>query len=76
MELDETTFRTPGYTIVDTVYQRDFAARKPRRPGKQPDLSASEVLTLRAPLFPAPAQPKPVQSARPSMGRAEWTMPH
>jgi hypothetical protein len=46
MELDENTFLTTVYTTVDTVYLRDFAALKPIRPGKKPDLSDSEVLTL------------------------------
>lgn len=46
MELDLTTFLTTVYTIVDTIYQRDAAPHKPRHPGKKPDLSDSEVLTL------------------------------
>jgi hypothetical protein len=46
MELDLDTFLTVVYCSVDEVYQQLFAPCKPRRPGKQPTLSDSEVLTL------------------------------
>ena len=34
------------YTIVDDLYQERYAHTKPRRPGRRPELSDSEVLTL------------------------------
>ncbi len=46
MEIDLNTFLTTVYAITDLLYQRDYAADKPRRPGKKPELSDSEVLTL------------------------------
>src|SRR5438128_7186029 len=46
MELDLDTFLVTVYCPVDTLYQAQFAAAKPRRPGAKPSLSDSEVLTL------------------------------
>ena len=46
MEIDLDTFLTTVYDITDTLYQRDYAPHKPARPGKKPELSDSEVLTL------------------------------
>jgi hypothetical protein len=43
---DLDTFLTTVYVIVDELYQREYAAHKPRRPGPRPLLSDSEVLTL------------------------------
>ena len=44
IELD--TFLTTVYCITDELYQQRFAPLKPKRPGKKPALSDSEVLTL------------------------------
>jgi hypothetical protein len=46
MELDLDTFLTIVYCTVDELYQTQFAAAKPPRPGTAPTLSDSEVLTL------------------------------
>ena len=46
MTLDLDTFLTALYTIVDDLYQERYAHTKPRRPGRRPVLSDSEVLTL------------------------------
>ena len=46
MTLTLDTFLVALYTIVDDLYQQHFAQYKPRRPGKRPELSDSEVLTL------------------------------
>ena len=46
MEIDLDTFLTTVYDITDLLYQRDYAPHKPARPGKKPELSDSEVLTL------------------------------
>jgi len=46
MDLDVDTFLTTVYCLVDDLYQAQFAAAKPRRPGVKPRLSDSEVLTL------------------------------
>ena len=46
MTLDLDTFLTALYSIVDDLYQQHYAPLKPRRPGRRPDLSDSEVLTL------------------------------
>ena len=46
MTLDLNTFLTALYTIVDDSYKRFLAQNKPSRPGKRPELSDSEVLTL------------------------------
>jgi hypothetical protein len=46
MELDVDTFLTTVYCIVDELYEAEFAAAKPVRPGPAPRLSDSEVLTL------------------------------
>ncbi len=45
MTLDLNTFLTIVYCTIDTLYQTQFAAAKPVRPGKVPDLSDREVLT-------------------------------
>ncbi len=46
MTLDLDTFLTALYTIVDDLYKQHCAHHKPIRPGRQPKLSDSEVLTL------------------------------
>jgi hypothetical protein len=46
VDLDWDTFLTTVYVIVDEEYQQRFAPHKPRRPGRCPVLSDSEVLTL------------------------------
>lgn len=46
MELDLDTFLTTVYCLVDDMYAQQFAAHKPRRPGRKPEMSDSEVLTL------------------------------
>ena len=46
MTLDLNTFLTALYTIVDDFYKRFSAQNKPSRPGRRPELSDSEVLTL------------------------------
>jgi hypothetical protein len=46
MEIDVDTFLVTVYCEVDDVYQEQFAAQKPPRPGHQPEMSDSEVLTL------------------------------
>ena len=46
MTLDLNTFLTALYTIVDDSYKRFLAQNKPSRPGKRPEVSDSEVLTL------------------------------
>lgn len=46
MERDLDTFLTVVYCTIDELYQAQFAAAKPSRPGKVPALSDSEVLTL------------------------------
>jgi hypothetical protein len=46
MTLDLDTFLVALYTTVDDLYQEHCAPRKPRRPGRRPSLSDSEVLTL------------------------------
>ena len=46
MTLDLDTFLTALYTIVDDFHKRHLAPHKPSRPGKRPELSDSEVLTL------------------------------
>lgn len=46
MTLDLDTFLTIVYCMVDTLYQSDFVAARPSRPGKHPDLHDSEVLSL------------------------------
>jgi hypothetical protein len=43
---DLTTFLTTVSCVVDDLYQDHCAHHKPRRPGRRPDLSDSEVLTL------------------------------
>jgi hypothetical protein len=46
MTLDLDTFLVALYTIIDDLYQTQVAPQLPRRPGKRPELSDSEVLTL------------------------------
>ena len=46
MTVDLDTFLVALYTIVDEVYQRRVAPQRPRRRGRRPDLSDSEVVTL------------------------------
>jgi hypothetical protein len=46
MDLDLDTFLTIVYCTVDDLYQREFAALKPTRPGPRVELADSEVLTL------------------------------
>ena len=46
MTLDLDAFLTALYTIVDDLYKRYYVCRKPIRPGRRPELSDSEVLTL------------------------------
>ena len=46
MTLDLDTFLVALYTIVDDLYQRHYAPHKPNRPGRRPEMSDSEVLTL------------------------------
>ena len=46
MTLDFDAFLTALYTIVDDLYKRHYACHKPIRPGRRPELSDSEVLTL------------------------------
>ena len=46
MTLDQDTFLTALYTIVDDLYKRHCLRHKPSRPGRRPQLSDSEVLTL------------------------------
>jgi hypothetical protein len=46
MTIDFDTFLVALYTVVDDLYKAHIAAHKPRRPGKHPEMSDSEVLTL------------------------------
>lgn len=46
MEMDLDTFLVTVYCIVDDLYQEHYAHLKPNRPGRSPELSDSEVLTL------------------------------
>ena len=46
MDLDLDTFLTVVYCTIDELYQAQFVATKPQRPGKAATLSDSEVLTL------------------------------
>jgi hypothetical protein len=46
MTLDLDTFLTALYSIIDDLYRQHFAHLKPPRPGRKPELSDSEVLTL------------------------------
>jgi hypothetical protein len=46
MTLDLDTFLVALYTMVDDLYWAHYAHLKPSRPGKHPELSDSEVLTL------------------------------
>lgn len=46
MEMEVDTFLVAVYVIVDDLYQGHYASEKPARPGPQPELSDSEVLTL------------------------------
>jgi len=44
--MDEDTFLTAVYCIMDDACQTHCAAHKPRRPGVKPRMSDSEALTL------------------------------
>src|SRR5207248_2431382 len=46
MELDLDTFLVTVYCVIDDLYQETFAAHKPVRPGAEPEMSDSEVLTV------------------------------
>jgi hypothetical protein len=46
MELDVDTFLVTVYCMVDDLYQAEFAPQKPPRPGRKPQVTDSEVLTL------------------------------
>jgi hypothetical protein len=46
MEMDADTFLVAVYVTVDDLYQAQAAPYKPVRPGKEPEMSDSEVLTL------------------------------
>ena len=46
MTLDLDTFLTALYTIVDDCYKAHLVQHKPNSPGKRPEMSDSEVLTL------------------------------
>jgi hypothetical protein len=46
MTIDLDTFLVTLYTLIDDLYLQHLARLKPRRPGKKPVLSDSEVLTL------------------------------
>ena len=46
MTLDLDTFLTALYTTVDDLYQQHIVQHKPRRRGRRPELTDSEVLTL------------------------------
>jgi hypothetical protein len=46
MELDLDTFLVTVYCVIDDLYQETFAAHKPVRPGAEPEMSDSEVLSV------------------------------
>jgi hypothetical protein len=46
MELDLDTFLVTVYCVIDDLYRERYAAAKPPRPGSEPELADSEVLTL------------------------------
>ena len=46
MEIDLDTLLVTVYCLVDDLYRAHFAPHKPWRPGRRPELSDSEVLTL------------------------------
>lgn len=46
MYVDRDTFLVAVYTVLDDLYQAEFAPHKPLRRGRRPVLSDSEVLTL------------------------------
>jgi hypothetical protein len=46
MDLDEDTFLVTVYCLVDDLYVEKFAAEKPKRRGRKPGFSDSEVLTM------------------------------
>jgi hypothetical protein len=46
MEIDVDTFLTTIYCHIDDLYQERFAPHKPVRPGREPEVSDSEVLTI------------------------------
>jgi hypothetical protein len=43
---DPATLLVALYCVVDDLYREHFASRKPVRPGRRPELSDSEVLTI------------------------------
>lgn len=46
MVLDLDTFLVTVYCVIDDLYHETFAAHKPVRPGAEPQMSDSEVLTV------------------------------
>jgi hypothetical protein len=46
MELDLDTFLVTVYCVIDDLYHETFAAHKPVRPGAEPEMSDSEVLSV------------------------------
>ena len=46
MALDLDTFLVTVYCVIDDLYQETFAAHKPVRPGAEPEMSDSEVLSV------------------------------
>ena len=46
MELDLDTFLVTVYCVIDDLSHETFAAHKPVRPGAEPEMSESEVLTV------------------------------
>lgn len=46
MLLDADTFLVTVYVLVDDLYRTEYAPSRPRRPGPEPAMSDSEVLTL------------------------------
>src|SRR5437763_1868771 len=46
MELDADTFLVAVYCVIDDLYHETFAAHKPVRPGVEPEMRDSEVLTV------------------------------
>ena len=46
MALDLDTFLVTVYCVIDDLYQETFAAHKPVRPGAEPEMSDSAVLSV------------------------------
>lgn len=69
MELDLDTFLVTVYCVCDDLYRQQFAAAKPARPGPQPELSDSEVLTL---AVLAQWQPRNSESAFVQYAATHW----